>query len=194
MDDLVADAIAVLDALEIERAHVVGVSQGGMIALGLAVHHLSRLASLVVVAARSDAPKPFADAWNDRIAKVEAEGSVSGLARVTVERWFGGQFMADQKALAASLEECIKLTSPGGFTGCARAIQGLDYLQKLPEITVPLTFIIGTNDVLLLEPMRELAAVMSADLVEIPNAGHLPMLDHAEAFDEAILRHFGKTR
>src|SRR3546814_5983096 len=46
--DLEADVIGVLDALEIERAHFVGLSLGGMIALGLAINQPDRLHSIAV--------------------------------------------------------------------------------------------------------------------------------------------------
>jgi 3-oxoadipate enol-lactonase len=74
MDDLVADNIAALDALGIAKVHYVGVSQGGMTGFGLGIQHAGRIASLCIVAARADAPRPFAAAWDDRIALVRAKG------------------------------------------------------------------------------------------------------------------------
>ena len=56
LDGLVADALAVLDASGIERAHVVGASLGGVIAQQLAIHHADRVASITLAAtwARAD--------------------------------------------------------------------------------------------------------------------------------------------
>lgn len=193
MDDLVDDAVAVLDALAIPQAHIVGVSQGGMIALGAAARHPQRVASLFVTAARADAPFAFANAWNDRIALVERDGDVDALSDATVARWFGPEFVQIRPALAHSLSETIKLTDADGFIGCARAIQGLDYLEKLPSIKVPLTFVIGANDTLLLEPMRDLASMLCTELIEIAGAGHLPMLDRPDQFDQHLMHHFAQT-
>jgi 3-oxoadipate enol-lactonase len=56
MQDLVNDALGVMDALSIEKAHFVGLSLGGTTAIGLAIAHPERLLSVVVCDARADAP------------------------------------------------------------------------------------------------------------------------------------------
>jgi len=188
MDDLVADAVAVLDQLGVTRAHVLGVSQGGMTALGLGVRHPDRLLSLCVIAARADAPAPFAAAWDDRIALVREQG-IAPLAAPTAERWFGRPFLEAQPEIAAALLGCIRETNPEGFIGCARAIQGLAYLDGVQGLKLPLTMIVGGNDQLLLQPMTDLAAMLGCRLVIIPDAGHLPQVDRPDDADAAIARH-----
>ncbi|MES5487901.1 alpha/beta hydrolase [Bradyrhizobium sp. INPA03-11B] len=188
MDDLVADAIAVLDHFGIARAHVIGVSQGGMTAFGLGVRHPDRLLSLCVIAARADAPPPFAAAWDDRIALVRERG-IAPLAAPTAERWFGGAFLDAHPAIATALLDCINETDPEGFVGCARAIQSLDYLDGVKTLQVPLTMIGGANDQLLVQPMRELATMLNCRLAIIPGAGHLPQVDHPNEVDATIERH-----
>lgn len=189
IDDLVADDIAVLDALKIAKAHVVGVSLGGMTGFGVGSLHLDRLLSLCIVAARADAPAPFAAAWDDRIALVEREG-VAPLADPTASRWTGQPFLDAHPDIAAALRACILETSPAGFVGCARAIQGLAYLDKVGRIDVPVTLVIGTNDTLLLQPMRDLAGVIAGSkLVEIDGAGHLPQLDRPDEMHAALVGH-----
>ena len=188
MDDLVADAIAVLDHLGIRQAHVIGVSQGGMTAFGLGVRHPDRLLSLCVIAARADAPPPFAAAWDDRIALVQAQG-IAPLATPTAERWFGRAFLEAHPAIAAALLDCINETDPEGFIGCARAIQSLAYLDGVRQLRVPLTMIVGANDQLLVQPMTELAAMLGCRLAIIADAGHLPQVDQPDEVDAAIERH-----
>ncbi|MGY3694774.1 3-oxoadipate enol-lactonase [Bradyrhizobium sp. USDA 3240] len=188
MDDLVADAIAVLDHFGISQVHVIGVSQGGMTAFGLGVRHPDRLLSLCVIAARADAPPPFAAAWDDRIALVQAQG-IAPLAAPTAERWFGRAFLAAHPAINTMLLDCINETAPEGFIGCARAIQSLAYLDGVKKMQVPLTMIVGANDQLLVQPMTELAAMLGCRLAIIADAGHLPQVDHPDEVDAVIERH-----
>jgi 3-oxoadipate enol-lactonase len=192
MDDLVADDIAVLDAFGIERVHQVGVSLGGMIGFGLGVRHLDRLLSLYVVAARADAPPSFAAAWDDRIALAEEEG-IAPLAGPTAERWFGRAFLDARPDLAESLGTCIRETSTEGFIGCARAIQGLDYLDGVADITVPTDLVVGARDELLRQPMEDLTPLIrDATFTVIEDAGHLPQIDRPDETDALLLRHIAR--
>ncbi|QIG96634.1 MULTISPECIES: alpha/beta fold hydrolase [unclassified Bradyrhizobium] len=188
MDDLVADAVAVLDHFGIRQAHVIGVSQGGMTAFGLGVRHPDRLLSLCAIAARADAPPPFAAAWDDRIALARERG-IAPLAAPTAERWFEPAFLAARPAITAALLNCINETNPEGFIGCARAIQDLAYLDGVKTMRLPLTMIVGARDQLLVQPMTELAAMLSCRLTIIPGAGHLPQVDHPDEVDTVIDGH-----
>lgn len=189
MDDLVRDNIAVLDALEIAKTHYVGVSQGGMTGFGLGIRYPDRIASLLICAARADAPPPFAAAWDDRIALVRDKG-IDALARPTAERWFGGEFLANHTIVAEKLVACIRQTSTEGFVGCAQAIQGLNYLGNVSELKLPISLVIGSRDELLIEPMRQLAKTLShSNYTKIEGAGHLPQLDKPDEFDHALLWH-----
>ena len=194
MDDLVGDNVVVLDTLGIGRAHFVGVSQGGMTGFGLGARHPERLESLCVVAARADAPAPFAAAWDERIALVLAQG-VRALAQPTAERWFGQPFLDSNPLVARTLLACIGQTTAEGFVGCARAIQALDYLGELHRIDVRTSLLIGSRDEALLQPMREIAPLMpNATFEIIADAGHLPQLDQPDAVDAALLRHLAADK
>lgn len=189
MDDLVRDNIRVLDTLGIWKAHYVGVSQGGMTGFGLGIQHPDRIASLCICAARADAPQPFAAAWDDRIALVRTSG-IDALAGPTAERWFGSDFLNNNPAIAAELLACIRQTSAEGFIGCAQAIQGLDYLDAVSTLTMPVSLVIGSRDEALLEPMRQLAKILpQSNYIEIDDAGHLPQIDRPAEFGQMLLRH-----
>ena len=190
MDDLVADNIAVLDALGVQRAHFIGVSLGGMTGFGLGSRHGDRMLSLCIVAARADAPAPFAAAWDERIALAREKG-IEPLVKPTAERWFGPAFLAARPQTAEALYACIRETNSEGFIGCARAIQRLSYLDAAAQIRTPTTLVIGTRDELLLQPTKDLVPVVPGSrLVTIEGAGHLPQIDRADDFDGMLDQHF----
>jgi 3-oxoadipate enol-lactonase len=94
---LVRDAVAVLDAVGAARASVMGLSLGGMTALGLAIYHSSQVERLVCCDARADAPEPF------RAVLGRAPGCApcrrhAGAAPGTLERWLNAGFRAASPA------------------------------------------------------------------------------------------------
>jgi 3-oxoadipate enol-lactonase len=195
MDGLAADTAAVLDALDIAGAHYVGLSLGAMSGFGLGIHHGARLLSLVLCDGRADAPAAVATPWDERIAIAEQHGTCAPLAAPTIERWFGNAFVAANSDIAERFQRIAAATSVKGFVGCARAIQGLDYLADVIRIAMPATLIVGSNDGVLPDAMRELQQRIAGSVLEvIPNSGHLPNVDQPAAFNAALLRHFERVR
>lgn len=193
MADLVADSVAALDALGLDKVHYIGLSLGGMSGFGLGISHADRLRSLVLCDARADAPPAFAAPWDDRIATARSQGCAA-LAAPTLERWFGKAFLDARPELARRFHAAATNTSVEGFVGCARAIQGLDYLADVGRIDVPTTLVVGANDGPLPQAMADLAArIPGAQQEVIADAGHLPNVDQAGAFNAALLRHFDRV-
>ncbi len=193
MSMLVDDALSVLDALGIERAHFIGLSLGGMIGLGLGIEHTGRLSSLVVCDARADAPEAFRAPWPERIDIAKSHGCAA-LARSTTERWFGHDFVRAQPDETRRITEMITGTSVAGFVGCAQALMHLDYLGKIDRIKIPVTLIVGENDGPLPSAMTHLNRRIADSVMEvIANAGHLPNIDQPEAFNAALSRHFSRV-
>ena len=194
LDDLAADTVAVLDELHIARAHYVGLSLGGMSGFGLGIHHADRLLSLVLCDCRADAPPAFLAPWEERISTVQKHGSCAPLAHSTVERWFGVPYLERNPTTAERFRRTAAATSAEGFSGCARAIQKLNYLTDVPRISTPTTLLVGSNDGLLPDALRDIQAVLPGTVLEvIADAGHLPNIDQPEAFNSALLRHFERV-
>ncbi len=192
IDELVGDVVAVLDALGIARAHYVGLSLGGMIGFGLGIAHPERVLSLVLCDTRADAPAAYAAPWDARIELARAHGCAA-LADATLERWFGRAFLDAHPDTAAAIGGLIAATPVDGFEGCARAIQGLDLLDRVERIGAPTTLLVGANDGDLPQVLAQLRARMrDAELEVIADAGHLANVDQRERFDAALLRHFAR--
>jgi 3-oxoadipate enol-lactonase len=183
---LADDAIGILDALRIDRAHYCGLSLGGMTALGLALDHPARLKRAIVCDARATALPDYHKAWADRAAQVRAKGMES-IAEVTISRWVAPAFL-DNKAGVATLREMVLRTSVDGYCGCAAALQSLDFGKRLSEIRLPTLFLVGAEDTgappAAMHAMHE--AVPGSQYVEIAGAGHQAHLEQPEAVAKAI--------
>ena len=182
--DLVQDVVALLDHLEIERVSFIGLSLGGMTGLGFALDHPRRIERLICCDARADAPEAYVKGWTDRIALVEKSGTRS-LAAATVERWLSPRTRAEQPELVRRLEEMIGATSDAGYTGCAGALQRVDYLPRLPAITCPALFVVGALDAATpRDVMADMAGRVPGSRFEIvPEAAHISNLDNVSVFN-----------
>ena len=185
-DDLVGDVIGLWDALGVETSHFVGLSIGGMTAIGLGLEHPRRLGKVVVSNSRADSPDAFRDAWDERIAVVERDG-MEALAEPTVERWCSKAFYASGSPDLAKLRDMVATTSATGFIGCARALQNLNYHHRLGELDLPVLFISGEEDTGTpadnMETMT--AAVPGSRHVRLP-AGHISAMEQPEAHTAAL--------
>jgi 3-oxoadipate enol-lactonase len=186
-DMLVGDVIGLWDALGIERGHFIGLSLGGMTALGLALGHAGRLSSITVCNARAEAPPEFRDLWDTRIATV-GENGMEAIIDATLERWFTPGFAAGDPPVLDRVRDMIRATAPRGYIGCARALQGLDYLPRLGGISLPALFIAGAGDgATPPEGMRAMhQAVANSQYVELDPAAHISNLEQPEAFNDAL--------
>jgi 3-oxoadipate enol-lactonase len=157
---------------------------------GFGIQHSDRLLSLVLCDCRADMPAPMGDVWNDRMASALQDGCQS-LAVPTTERWFGAAFLASNSTTAKAFQDTISQTQVNGFLSCAKAIQGLNYLDRISQIKVPTTLIVGANDGPLPQAMQGMQEkIHGSHLAIIPQAGHLPNIDQAHLFNAALMRHF----
>ncbi|CAM3627846.1 AB hydrolase-1 domain-containing protein [Bordetella sputigena] len=185
------DVIGLLDAMNIQAVHFVGLSLGGIVAFDLAARHPRRLASAVICDARADAPESFARPWDERIALARAEG-MQALASPTVARWFGAAARETEEARAVHRLICD--TPVEGFAGTAMALKRFDFLAGLAGIRLPVTLVCGDNDGVLPEEMSSLAKRIPGAVLEmIADAGHLPNIENAAAFNAALARHFARV-
>ena len=181
---LVGDMRAVLDAAGAQRADVIGLSLGGMTALGLGLAHPDRVGRMLVCDARADAPPPFVQGWDDRIAIVRDKGT-AGLVEGTLARWFTATAPQAPRDRAAAM---IRATSAAGYVGCAEALKTLDYLRHLPDIRVPVLYLVGAEDMAAPPAAMEAmaAATPGGRLVTLPGLAHVPNMEDPAAFNAAI--------
>ncbi len=184
--DLVCDAVAVLDVLGVERAHVVGMSMGGAIAQLAALDHGDRVASLTLIGSSPagpgapdlpsmppDAVERFASIeapdWGDRAAVVD---HVVAVARASASP--SGTFdEAAFRALAGRVFDCTT-SMEASMTNHAVMESGDGWRERLPTLDVPTLVLHGVDDPVLpyghgLALARE---IPGARLLALERTGH----------------------
>src|SRR5262249_52325244 len=84
---LIADAVALVDALGIRRAHFAGLSMGGATALGLAEQHPDRVDRIIACDSACMSTPQSSQQWEERIQVAQREG-MEALVEPTMARWF----------------------------------------------------------------------------------------------------------
>lgn len=186
-DQLVGDALGLLDALKIGKTHFVGLSMGGMIGQHLALAAPQRLDRLVIANSSSRIPPEAAPLWDERIGIARSQGC-AGLVEGTLNRWFTPGFRQAQPAEAARIGKLIAATKPDGFVGCAGAIRALDITEKIAAIRLPTLVIAGAEDPGTPPAMSETIAarIPGARLEVISDASHLSAVEKPAEFARLV--------
>lgn len=189
LETLGRDALAVLDAARIERAHVCGISLGGLTAMWLGVYAAERVDRLVL--ANTGAQLGSAEFWNQRIKTVEA-GGMAAVAEAVLERWFTPDLNRRRPDIVAGFRAMLESCPPTGYAGCCAAIRDADLREAVRQVTAPSLVIVGTHDVATPPALGELVRdrIRCARLVAL-GAAHLSNVEQPEAFAAAVLDFLG---
>ena len=183
---LIADAIAVMNALAIDKAHFVGLSMGGATALALAQLHPDRLDKIVVCDSACQSTPATAQQWEERIAVAEKDG-MEALVEPTVARWFPPELIEAKAPHIERVRQMIRATPVAGFIGCAGALASHNYAAKVGTVKRPVLFLVGEKDGVTPAAMAKLhEALPGSRYVEIAGAGHISNLDQPAAFNRAL--------
>jgi pimeloyl-ACP methyl ester carboxylesterase len=190
---LAEDAVAVLDAAELERAHVLGTSLGGMVALQVALDWPERVDRLVLACTTpggaAAAPMP------DRTIRLMQEAPALPLEvalRRFVENAFGPE--PDQALVERILQHRLATAqSSAAWTAQAAAGASFDVWERVAEIRLPTLVLTGDEDAVVDPRNSELLAarVPGARLETFPGTGHLFFWEQPERFVQAVTEFLG---
>ena len=171
LDDLVADLIRVLDEAGVDRAHVAGVSLGGLIGLRAAATHPDRILSLTAMCCAARFSRAT---WVER-GKVVRRDGVAPLIDGIIDRWFTREFQSEHQDLVASFRQMLATTDDDGYAHAADLLADADVRDDLAAIRVPTLVIAGAADTA--NPVSDLkmiaAAVPGSRLEILEGVGHL---------------------
>lgn len=185
IDQLGRDVLALLDALEIERANLAGVSMGGMTGMWLGIHAPQRLARLAIIC--SSAHIGGEDGWNARIRAVSSEG-MGAVADAVVSRWFTPAYAEREPETIERMKAMFRSISPQGYAAACAAVRDMNQLDEIASIKAPTLVVTGADD-LATPPAMSTAMVEripGATQVIVPGA-HLSNIECATAVSDALL-------
>ena len=185
IDGLARDALAVLDALGVGRAHVAGLSIGGLIAQSLAAQAPGRVESLLLADTALAIPPP--SFWQERAAIVRAQG-VAAIADAVMARWVTPGYQ--ESAPARGLRTMLLRTPREGYAAAAEAVGAADLTAAAAGLRVRTLVLVGEQDAATPpEAARALAdAIPGARLEIIAGAAHIPTDEQADAVTAAMRR------
>ena len=185
IEQLGGDLLLLMDHLSIDRAHLCGLSLGGLVSQWLGIYAPERFERLIF--ANTAARIGTRDGWEQRIAMVQSSG-MDGLALQTVERWITLAYREQHPAEMETIRQMLAATNPTGYCGCCAALRDTDLRGEIAAIEAPCLVITGTHDPA--TPPSDGRAIQSAlrdsCYVEFDSA-HLSAWEKAEEFAGAVL-------
>ena len=188
IEQLGRDVIALLDALDIPRAHLCGLSMGGLIGQWLGINAGSRLHRLVVCNSAAKIGTP--EVWNPRIEMVLRDGTAAmvALRDASSARWFTADFAEAHPHQAKLITDMLAATSPEGYAANCGAVRDADFREQLSSINVPMLVIAGTEDAVTPPAGSHYiqAHVQGAEYAEF-YAAHLSNVQAGAAFSDRVV-------
>jgi 3-oxoadipate enol-lactonase len=179
-DDYAAAILAAMTSLGVEKAHICGLSLGGVVAIAMHSAAPERCASLIL--ADTFAVHPQGQAIYDR--PIAASHDMRGLAEARV----GALMMSQDAALREDVIETMSAIDPEAYRLGARAVWLADQTERAAAIRTPTLILVGDQDAITPPALSgELTALVPhARLDVIHGASHLANLDKPDEFNRAI--------
>jgi len=192
--EMAADTAALLDALEIESAHVLGISMGGMIAQELALAHPGRLRSLTIGCSYCGGPgsQLMDPADFQTLAEAMASGDRDRVLRAMYELNLSPGFRADENRYAEFTEmAAARAAARQTIVFQLQAITAHDTSARLPALSIPTLVVHGTVDRVLGYPNGPLIAslIPGARLETLEEVGHMFWWEQPERAAELVREH-----
>ncbi|MEE3849239.1 3-oxoadipate enol-lactonase [Gordonia sp. LSe1-13] len=192
IDDLADDVTALMDRLGVERAHLVGLSLGGMTAMRIAIRNPERVDRLALLC--TGAQLTPSSGWTDRAATVREKGT-GAVAEAVVQRWFTDSYRTENPESRRHHEDMVAATPAEGYAGCCEAIAVMDQRDDLPAIVAPTLAIAGADDPATPAPkLAEIAdAVKDGRLLVVPHSAHLANAEQPDIITPALIEHLEQS-
>jgi len=189
------DAVAVLDHLKIEQAHIVGLSMGGYITLQFALNHPNRVRSMTLAGTGSGSERWYTDTFHKNSRELALMFEREGSAEVATTYGIGPSrvpFMIKDARGFAEFSKHLAEHDAQGSAHTSRGFQGArpslyDFEDAMRRLTIPALIVVGDEDDRCIEPSLFLkAAIPASGLVMLPKTGHAVNLEEPDLFNQVV--------
>jgi pimeloyl-ACP methyl ester carboxylesterase len=196
---LADDTVGLLDALGIRRAHIAGLSMGGMIAQEMAINYPDRLRTLQLHATMPRVD-PFVRAIAESLLRARAAFGREEFVRTLLPWILSSQTYAERPELVELMvQRLVENPHPASLTGLTRQAEACwahDTRERLGRIQCPTLITVGAEDIFV--PLRFSRVLQEgipgAELLVIEGGGHGCLWEQAEVFNTACLAFLRKHR
>ena len=188
--DLASDLEQLIDALQLPRLTICGVSVGGQVALQVAGDRPDTIDGLVLC--DTSFRIGGAGMWAQRIAAV-TEGGIGAIAAAVIARWFSEEFRSQRPDDVAGYRYMLERCTAAGYAGVCAALRDADLEPLARGLRCRTLVLCGDRDQATPPEvaMALAAAIPGARYESIPGAGHLPCIEQPARVAAAVASFVG---
>ena len=193
------DLIALLHHLDLERAHVLGLSLGGMIAIDFVLTYPSAVDSLIAVDTSGLGGFPFPADISETLGQISATAAEMGVDAAR-EVWLGTEWFAPASERPDVNSAVLDIVDDyrGWHWFNRNPLQRPDppAVERLDSITAPTLVIVGDRDTPYNQEVADTLeeGIPNSRKMVIKGAGHMPNMEAPEAFNEAVMKFMTEVR
>lgn len=194
-EHVMRDAVAVLDHLQIDRAHLIGLSMGGYTALQVALNHPQRVRSMVLAGAGSGSERWYTGQFHAQSQALGDQFMREGSAATAASYAMGASripFLLKDPRGHAEFAGRLAEHDARGSAHTARGFQGgrpslYDFGEPMKRLTTPTLVVVGDEDDRCIEPALFFKQTLPASgLVMLPKTGHAVNLEEPDLFNRIV--------
>jgi 3-oxoadipate enol-lactonase len=189
------DAVALLDHLRIDAAHLIGLSMGGYTSLQVALNHPQRVRSLVLAGTGSGSERWYTQDFHKHARELGDQFEREGSAAVARSYGMGPSrlpFMLKDPRGFTEFTARLAEHDAQGSANTSRGFQGArpslyDFADAIRKLAVPALIVVGDEDERCIEPSLFLKdALPASGLVVLPKTGHVVNLEEPDKFNALV--------
>ncbi len=191
VDEFAGDVIDLLDALQIDQAVIGGLSMGGYIVFAMVRYAARYFQGMILADTRAQADTPEGADSRKRMIQLVREKGASAAADEMLPKLVGDSTRAARPEVADRLRGLILSNQADTIVGAITALMNRpDATALLPKIQCPTLVVVGDEDALTPRAFSEdiQRGIPGAELVVVPQAGHMSNMEQPVAFNLALAR------